>query len=281
MARRGGNRGRPYNFTARRRYALKRAQEISAKKRKSQRNKRIGVAAGAIAGIAVAGYLGSKHVGGIRKQNVAAVRKAVQPGNKEKHRVANAVSVAPPSATRTRGPITATDRQRAANTRKAMERAALPPHMGGPDRKRYTADDEINTTAMTNAGVRRTLRSARKKAATGDKAPSLKSTPGGGNKTYPPANPRSSRAAAQAWSDENWADALAFDTPTNKPISGGSTARSRPAPKRDPLHTLAKMRYDDSKLLGSGAAGAGDTDAFLRSAGTSRPAPNKRTIKRR
>ena len=57
MAKRKGYRRGPYHFTARRRYALKKAQEASARKRKSQRNKRIGVAAGAIAGIAVAGYL--------------------------------------------------------------------------------------------------------------------------------------------------------------------------------------------------------------------------------
>ena len=86
------------------------------------------------------------------------------------------------------------------------------------------------------------------------------------------------------WKDEDWADALAFDMPVRNPLSTGTKSTSKnggrkPQP-RDPLHTLAKMRFDDSKLLGSGAAGAGDTDAFLRSAGTSRSAPKKRSIKR-
>ena len=239
-------RGGPYKFTARRRYALKRAQEISARKRKQQRNKRIGVAAGAIAGIAIAGYLGSKHRGGIRSNNPGAIRAAVQPGAKENTRIANALSVGSPSKTTT--VIGPGERARAQATRNAMARSALPPHMGGTDRKKYTADGDVNTTAMTNAGVRKTLKNARSKVAQGRKTESLKSTPGGGGKVYPPANPRASRAA---WSDENWADALAFDTSVNKPISGGPSTPKK-APNRDPLHTLAKMRYEDDKLLGDG-----------------------------
>jgi hypothetical protein len=275
--RRGGgvyNRGGPYKFTARRRYALKRAQEISARKRKSQRNKKIAVAAGAIAGLAVAGYLGSKHVGGIRSNNPRAVRAAVQPGAKENTRIGNAISVGSPSGTRTTV-IGAGERARAQATRNAMARNALPPHMGGPDRKIYNDDDSVNTTAMTNKGVRRSMKNARARVAEGTKTSSLKSTPGG-TLTPPKANPRASR---DAWSDSDWADALAFDTPVVKPISGGSTPRKASTPQRDPLHTLAKIRYDDAKLLGSGARVSGADDAFLANVGTSRKAPRK--IKRK
>lgn len=294
MARRGKGvyrRGGPYQFTARRRYALKKAQEASAKKRKAQRNKRIGVAAGAIAGIAVAGYMGKRYGSAAIQSSVknkraeyfkthrehgkkmAHLRKVAQPGSKEATRIANALMNSRPSATTTQGPITDADRQRAANTRARMAQQALPPHMGGPDRRIYTDDDEVNTTAMTNRGVRRSLKKAKAKT-TGTKAASLTGTPGG-TLTPPKAikgNPK--------WTDEQWADAMAFDTPVNQPISGGSSRKSSAPTRRDPLHTLAKMRYDDAKLLGSGAPGAGDTDAFLRSAGTSRPAPAKRSIKR-
>lgn len=287
MARRGkGYRRGPYQFTARRRYALKKAQEASAKKRKSQRNKRIGVAAGAIAGIAVAGYLGNRYGSSAIKSSVKhkriqaandmrrslAGRKAlaaVQPGNKEATRVGNAVSVAPPSQTHTTQ-IGWYQRAQADKERAKLNRARpAPAHMRGA------------TDRQTERSVRKTLKEARK-TTTGNKTASLTGTPGG-TKTPMKAIPH----RPETWKDEDWADALAFDTPTRQPLSGtpqrGSSGSGRktamPQP-RDPLHTLAKMRYDDSKLLGTPIR-SGDTDAFLASAGTSRSAPKKRTIKRR
>lgn len=280
MAKRRGYRRGPYQFTARRRYALKKAQEASAKKRKSQRNKRIGVAAGAIAGIAVAGYLGNRYGSSAIQSSVKNKRikamgghraaiAAVQPKNKEATRVGNAVSVAPPSQTHTTQ-IGWYQRAQADKARAALNRARpAPAHMRGA------------TDRQTEKSVRRTLKEA-KKNTTGAKTASLKSTPGG---TKTPANAIPHRP--ETWKDEDWADALAFDTPTRNPISGtpkrsGGSGRKTAMPQpRDPLHTLAKMRFDDSKLLGSGAPGAGDTDAFLRSAGTSRAAVPKRSIKRR
>ena len=278
MARRGrGYRRGPYQFTARRRYALKKAQEASAKKRKSQRNKRIGVAAGAIAGIAVAGYLGNRYGSSAIQSSVKNKRikamgghraaiAAVQPKNKEATRVGNAVSVAPPSQTHTTQ-IGWYQRAQADKARAALNRARpAPAHMRGA------------TDRQTERSVRKTLKEARKTTG-GTKTASLTGTPGG-TKTTPKAIP----GKPETWKDEDWADALAFDMPVRNPLSTGTKSTSKnggrkPQP-RDPLHTLAKMRFDDSKLLGSGAAGAGDTDAFLRSAGTSRSAPKKRSIKR-
>ncbi|AEL97924.1 hypothetical protein CL65_gp016 [Mycobacterium phage Patience] len=283
----------PYKMTARRRYALKKAQEASAKKRRKNAIKKIGAAAGAIGGLAVAGYLGHRYGSAKIQQSVKnnrikvmtahrgkvvqlnAARKAVQPGAKEATRVASAISVAHPSRTT----ITASDRARAESVRSKLKKQSMPPiydstgrNIGGPDRRSYDEDNNIRSEAMTNRSVRRTLKQS-KKNTQGKKTGSLKGTPGG-TKTPPKAIPH----RPETWKDDDWAAALAFDTPTRQPLSGGSSGKGRGTtgtPRRDPLHTLAKMRYDDAKLLGSGAPGAGDTDAFLRNAGTSRSTPRR------
>lgn len=272
----------PYKMTARRRYALKKAQEASARKRRRQRNKKIGIAAGAIAGIAVAGVLGSRYGSSRIQQSVknkriqamtahrstaqklAHYKKISAPDSKEATRIANAMMNARPSATTNQGPsrgITEGDRARAENTRKQLNRAIPPPaHMRGA------------TDAQTNRSVRRTLKEARK-ATQGKKSESLTGTPGG-TKTPMKAIPHK----PETWKDEDWADALAFDTLVRQPIAGPPAQRksmSSSVPQRDPLHTLAKQRFEDSKLLGAGNKVSGADDPFLANVGTSRKAARK------
>lgn len=112
MAKRRYNAG-PYKYTPRRRAALKRAQMISARKRKGQRNRKIAVGVLAVAGIAGAAYAGHKYggkagsiasdlkgrfpkgsvsVGGITISRSA--RNVHQVGAKESARIANAISPA-------------------------------------------------------------------------------------------------------------------------------------------------------------------------------------------
>lgn len=75
-----------YKFTSSRRTALKRAQLLSARKRKGRGNK----IAGAIAGTAVAGGIGAYIVS--RKNKTGSWKSAVQPWQKEKVRQDNAIS---------------------------------------------------------------------------------------------------------------------------------------------------------------------------------------------
>jgi hypothetical protein len=237
MARRGGYRRGPYKFTSRRRAALKKAQIKSARNRKSKGGtaKKIGIAAGAIGGIAVAAYLGSKSGGFSRNNRGGSARAAVQPGSKEKTRVANAISVGSPSRTTVISPDAL---RRAQNERNKLARATpVPAHMRGA------------TDRQTERGVRKTLRDA-KKQAVGQKTSSLTGTPGG-VKTPSKAKPQN-EARNKAWTDQQWADALAFDAPTRNPLSGGPVKRNSagtPIPFRDPMHSLAKMRFEDEKLL--------------------------------
>lgn len=102
----------PYRYTPRRKAALKRAQFISARKRKGQRNKRIAVGVIAVAGIAGAAYAGHKyggHAGGIasdlrgrfnssRFTMRNSHKSAFQPGAQAAGRIAN--SIAPASTPR-------------------------------------------------------------------------------------------------------------------------------------------------------------------------------------
>lgn len=179
MAKRRVRRSRGnYNFTYKRKAALYRAAQISAKKR---RNRRIKVAAGVVAGLAGAGavaYLGHRHGGKAvaavrdfkpqmsRARNKVAAKIAVSPQHKEKTRVKSAISKAKPSATKVSSPITEGDRARAAETRKALEKAQLPPHMGGPDKRIYNEDDTVNTEAMTNRSARSANRKRKSKRLT-------------------------------------------------------------------------------------------------------------------
>lgn len=96
MARRKNVRRGSYRYTPKRAQALKRAQAISARKRKSRRNTAI---KGAIAGATLAG-IGAAAIYGYRNRStigsdVRATRNrwknAVQPGSKERVRLANAI----------------------------------------------------------------------------------------------------------------------------------------------------------------------------------------------
>ena len=89
---RRGSKG-PYRYTSKRAAALKRAQTISARKRKGQRNAAIkGVVAGAtLAGIGAGAIYGYKNRSTI-KATTGNWKNAVQPGSKERVRVANAIS---------------------------------------------------------------------------------------------------------------------------------------------------------------------------------------------
>jgi hypothetical protein len=88
-----GRRGNgPYRYTAKRKAALTRAQAISARKRKRNKNIATGVIAGAtLAGIGATAIYGYKN----RKEIQITSRRwknAVQPGSKERVRLANALS---------------------------------------------------------------------------------------------------------------------------------------------------------------------------------------------
>lgn len=168
-----------YRFTPKRKVALKRAAMISARKRRNHRIKVAVGVVGALAGTAAVAYAGHRYgpaaVDGVRKfkpkmaaaRNNLASRLAVAPITKEAVRHSSAVSVAHPSKTRVPKPvktkITDADRAQAAATRNALELGMLPPHMGGPDKRIYNADDSVNTDAMVNKGVRQTTRAARKR----------------------------------------------------------------------------------------------------------------------
>lgn len=193
-----------YNFTARRRAQLKRAQAISARKRKTNAIKAAVVLAG-VGAIAFAGYKNRGTINNkISKVQRARTlgrsdwRKAVAPENKEITRVASAISVAGPSSTR----ITEVDRARARNTRNAMA--------AQDERKRGRGAATDGRSAQREArSVRSTIRNGRrgrlnddnsvksitqlveegKKVTRGRKTASLRSTPGG-TKTPKKANPK-------------------------------------------------------------------------------------------
>jgi hypothetical protein len=81
-----------YRYTPKRKAALKRAQAISARKRKSQRNAAIkGAVAGAtLAGVGAAAIYGYKNRSTIKATSTS-WKNAVQPGSKERLRIANAI----------------------------------------------------------------------------------------------------------------------------------------------------------------------------------------------
>lgn len=164
-----------YRFTPSRKAALRRAALISAKKRRNHRIKVAAGVVGALAGAGAAAYAGHRYgssaVAGVSSfkpkmaaaRNNLAVRLASSPQIKESVRVKSAVSVAHPSKTTVSAPITANDRARAQATRQKLAQGQLPPHMGGPDKRKYNEDDSVNTEAMTNRSVRATLKRSRKK----------------------------------------------------------------------------------------------------------------------
>ena len=265
--RRGGYRRGSYKFTARRRAALKKAQLKSAQKRKGS-GKKIAIAAGAIGGLAAVAYLGSRHRGKI-SGNKNASRNAVQPGSKESTRIANAISVGNPSRTTT---ITEGDRVMAQATRNRLNRAApIPGHMRGA------------TDRQTERSVRRTLRNARKAAATGQKTAALKGTPGG-TKTPKKANPNN-EARKTKWTEENWKAALAFDEMSvRQPLSGGKPADSgsRATPQRSNTsnsRTSAFYKQQEAldKILGVKLSG-NDREAAINAAMNANPGVSRETV---
>lgn len=270
-----GNRGN-YKFTYKRKAALARAQKISARKRRGDSPlKKAGKIAGIVAVGATAAYLGHRHRGTIGK-TASNWRAAVQPGNKEQVRINNAVSNGHPSRTT----ISDTDRLRAQNTRDRLNRQSLPPHMGGPDRRWYDDDNNIATEAMTNRGVRQTIKKHQKVAAEGQSTSSYTGTPGG-TKTPPAAKISKARADHNGgYSDDQWQAILGFEESPRQPTTSHSTgkvsaargpsvaqtttqsrsAKSTPATPKvsknlnaftpTPMSRLRGMQAEDEKLLG-------------------------------
>lgn len=231
MARRR-NRG-PYKFTARRRYALKKAQEKAARKKKIGK---IAGAVGATIAVGATAYLGHRYgskaiQSSVKNKRIKAYgqhREAVRHVSwqaKESNRIGNAVSVAHPSQTTTIGWY---QKAQAEKIRKQLNRAKpAPAHMRGV------------TDRQTEKSVRRTLKENKVKV-TGQKTGSLKGTPGG-TKTYSKANP------ANTWSEDDHAAAQAFDTPHKPIVVPGLKTRTIP---RDPMRALYGMKVEDEKLLG-------------------------------
>lgn len=75
-------RGAAYKFTPKRKAALRKAQLISARKRRRNKIKKVAVGTGIVAGVGVGAYLGVKHQGTI-KNGAARAKAAVQPFAKE------------------------------------------------------------------------------------------------------------------------------------------------------------------------------------------------------
>lgn len=215
MARsRGYTKRGAYQFTYRRKAALARAQAISARKRKGSGRggegpiKKIGKIAG-IAGVVGAGaYLGYRHRATISK-TAGNWKNGFSPSAKERTIVANGISNANPSATVAQHTTKITDsaRRRAQDTRDRMAWQALPPHMGGPDNRIYNEDGSVNSEAMTNRGVRGTVRRNRRRTQ-GTKTRSKVSKLTG---VKPPSK------TTQGFSESEWAAALGFDTKPETP----------------------------------------------------------------
>lgn len=149
--RRGG-----YNYTPRRAQALKKAQAISARKR---RIRYAGAAAGGILGVAGAAYLGHRHGG----KAVTAVRN-FSPGMANiRNKMAARLVVDPKRKEFTRTVVPRIHESEVQRLRDKVDRAKLPPHLGGPDYRKYNQDNSVDTQSMTNRRVAGTLRAARRK----------------------------------------------------------------------------------------------------------------------
>lgn len=237
------NRGK-YRFTPARQKALKRAQEISARKRRNSLIKRgatVGVLAGTVGTLA---YLGVKNRDTIGRK-ASDWRKSVQPGNKEKVRTANAVSVAHPSQT-VSAKITEGDRAVANATRQAIAKESQAPRYverqfrtdvgthvvvtsklineGGPDNRIYKEDNSVDTDAMVAESVartqtrrsRQTHNSKARQAVTGTQTGSLRGTPGGTQAPKKAQQPRT--GGSRGVSDADWASLLAQGPTDDGPI---------------------------------------------------------------
>lgn len=225
----GGN----YQFTYKRKAALYRAAKISAQKRRKQNFMKAAKIGGGVIAVGAGAYLGHRYggsaVAAVKQyrpgmaniRNQFAAKLAVSPHHKEDIRVASAIHVAEPSATNVmklhvpgkQTIITEGDRKKAEATMKAIEQEKLPPHMGGPDRRKYDADDNVDTEKMTERSVRATMKGARRRTQ-GKKAASLTSTPGG---TKVPRKAVPSKQNANGMTDEEFKAATAFDV-QHKPV---------------------------------------------------------------
>lgn len=257
----GAFRNGRYNFTTRRKYALQRAADISARKRKKTNHgataKKVAVLAG-VAGVAYLGYRNRTTIG----RNAGNWAAAVNPWNKERTRVNNAISVGMPSQTTVIGP---TQRAAAQATRDAMAQAALPPHMGGPDNRIYDENNNIDTDAMTAGSVSRTVRAGRRRTQ-GTKTGSLTGTPGGRRrpaKANPANKPKESEYLDYVWENDilvpvsrtrrgvpaTTAGSVNTTASVTAAARPGRTRQGAPARTADPMRSLEGMRAADERLL--------------------------------
>ena len=235
-----------YRFTAKRRYALQRAAYISARKRKNNHAataKKVAVLAG-VAGAAYFGFRNRETIG----RTAAGWKNAVQPWNKERNRINSAISVADPSQTTI---ITAGARQRAQDIRDKLAEPL-------PDRRIYNEDDSVNTEAMTEQSVKKTLGRNRRRSQ-GKKTGSLTGTPGG-TRTPAKANP-ANKPKEDEWGATWIDDILVPVSGTRMPVIpnlGGTSpqmpGRTRQGPPNggrtsDPMRSLEGIRAADERLL--------------------------------
>lgn len=255
--RKGGvYKGGKYNFTAKRRRALEKAAYISARKRKGNGHAATAKRVAVLAGVAGAAYLGYRHRGTIG-QKAGDWRNAVNPWNKEKTRITNAISVAPPSQTTV---ISQSARTRAQNTRDEIATSLLPPHMGGPDNRLYDENDNVDTDAMSEKSAKRTL-AANRRRTRGRKTESLQGTPGGRKrppKADPANKPKESEYQDFIWENDVLVPVGRVSSNTVPKVSTTAAqvpGRTRPtglAPRnspRDELRFVESMRAADERLL--------------------------------
>lgn len=164
--RRGG-----YNYTPRRAQALKKAQAISARKR---RIRYAGAAVAGIAGVGAAAYLGHRHGG----TAVAAIRNFkpayANAGNKPtvakfrdetskayKRYRQSLINETSKNFGRINVPTLSAESQKREMGK--ITQSKLAPHLGGPDHRIYNEDKSVDTQGMTNRRVRQTLAANRRK----------------------------------------------------------------------------------------------------------------------
>ena len=186
--------------------------------RRKQRIRTGILAVGAIGAVGAGAYLGHRHGGtavtAVRNfkpgmanfRNQIAMRVAVNPGVKEAMRATGSIShdihspntggqFSSASLAKARAEAAAQsaamfhhtpgqtsifegDKAKAEATMAALAKAKLPPHLGGPDKRKYNEDSTVDSERMTRNSVRKTLAANRRKVA-GTKTTSNTSALGG------------------------------------------------------------------------------------------------------
>jgi hypothetical protein len=177
-----------YRYTAKRAAALKRAQAISARKRKGKGGHKpsggfgFGTAAkfgGVLAGVAAVGYVGHRYGGTISKSVGDGWKSTFSPQKREAVRTSNPVSGTAAkgrsisgvlSNPKTGQPFHVTHVPQISDEamneiRGDIAKDKLAPHLGGPDHRIYDANGNVDTEAMVSRSVRATQKKGKGKNA--------------------------------------------------------------------------------------------------------------------